>query len=254
MVVVVVLQYLILSYNIGLSVLWCCWLGGRKGIRPVKHCVVGCWYGYLSGARCRMQMCIWPSDPTATHCLLLQEIQIGFTFLVLADPSSPGQNSESHKWCSLTTLVNWHHLTNVFEAHCIHAVMLYKPVSAQLTNLDTNYQQQWLFLFWTLLVACKVNNIWNFMSKDDVTVGTDLDVQKTCHNERQKNSSGYNITSLLWNKCGQKIISINSIYWIDMTHSVEEINPLQGSVILTRLWHLRRHCLGIPNTNSPTPK
>jgi len=31
------------------SVLWRCWLGGRKGIRPVKN-----WRGYLSGARCRL--------------------------------------------------------------------------------------------------------------------------------------------------------------------------------------------------------
>jgi len=37
------------------SVLWCCWLGGRKGIWPVNNWVVGCWHGYLSGARC-----IWP--------------------------------------------------------------------------------------------------------------------------------------------------------------------------------------------------
>jgi len=29
-------------------------LGGRKGIRPVKNLVVGCWRGYLSGARCRL--------------------------------------------------------------------------------------------------------------------------------------------------------------------------------------------------------
>ena len=29
------------------SVLWHCWLGGRKGIRPVKNWVVGCWHGYL---------------------------------------------------------------------------------------------------------------------------------------------------------------------------------------------------------------
>ena len=38
-------------------------------------------------------------DTTATHCLLLQEIQIGFgfTFLVLVHPGSPGQNPESHK-------------------------------------------------------------------------------------------------------------------------------------------------------------
>ena len=34
------------------SVLWHCWLGGRKGIRPVKNWVVECWCGCLSGARC----------------------------------------------------------------------------------------------------------------------------------------------------------------------------------------------------------
>ena len=36
------------------SVLWRCWLGGRKGIRPVKNWVVRCWRGYLSAARCRL--------------------------------------------------------------------------------------------------------------------------------------------------------------------------------------------------------
>ena len=52
------------------SVLWHCWLGGRKGIRPVKNWVVGCWRSYLSGARCRLAY--GPADATATHCLLLQ--------------------------------------------------------------------------------------------------------------------------------------------------------------------------------------
>ena len=52
------------------SVLWRCWLGSRKGIRPVKNWVVGCWCGYLSGARCRLAYV--PLDATATHCLLLQ--------------------------------------------------------------------------------------------------------------------------------------------------------------------------------------
>jgi len=52
------------------SVLWCCWLGSRKGIQPVKNWVVGCWCGYLSGARCRLSH--GPADVTATHCLLLQ--------------------------------------------------------------------------------------------------------------------------------------------------------------------------------------
>jgi len=52
------------------SVLWRCWLGGRKGIRPVKNWAVGCWRGYLSGARCRLAY--GPADFTATHCFLLQ--------------------------------------------------------------------------------------------------------------------------------------------------------------------------------------
>ena len=60
-----------LIYNVFFpSVLWRCWLGSRKGIRPIKNWVVGCWHGYLSGARCRLAYC--PADTTATHCLLLQ--------------------------------------------------------------------------------------------------------------------------------------------------------------------------------------
>ena len=52
------------------SVLWLCWLVGRKGIRPVKNGVVGCWHSYPSGARCRLAF--GAADATATHCLLLQ--------------------------------------------------------------------------------------------------------------------------------------------------------------------------------------
>ena len=71
-------------------------MGSRKGIQPVKMWW-GAGIGYLSLARCRFVY--GPADPTATHCLLLHEIQIGFgfTFLVLAYPGSPKQNPESHK-------------------------------------------------------------------------------------------------------------------------------------------------------------
>jgi len=49
------------------SVLWHCWLRGRKGIRPVKKTwVVKCWHGYLSGARCRLAY--GPADTTTAHC------------------------------------------------------------------------------------------------------------------------------------------------------------------------------------------
>jgi len=51
------------------SVLWHCWLGGRKGTRPVKNWVVGCWRGCMGwGADFEYSL----ADATATHCLLLQ--------------------------------------------------------------------------------------------------------------------------------------------------------------------------------------
>ena len=46
-----------------LTTLWRCWLGGRKGIRPVKNWEVGCWRGYLSGVRCRLAY-----GPSWCHC------------------------------------------------------------------------------------------------------------------------------------------------------------------------------------------
>ena len=47
---------------------WRCWLGGRKSIRPVKNWVVGCWHGYLSGVRCRLAYV--PADATANSLSL----------------------------------------------------------------------------------------------------------------------------------------------------------------------------------------
>ena len=73
------------------SVLWRSWLGSRKGIRPVKNWVVGCWHGYLSGARCRLAY--GPADATATHVSCFSKIRTGFTFPVLAHPGSPGQRA-----------------------------------------------------------------------------------------------------------------------------------------------------------------
>jgi len=55
------------------SVLWCCWLVDRKGIRPVKNWVVGCWHGHLSGARCRLAY--GPADATACHSVSLASVK-----------------------------------------------------------------------------------------------------------------------------------------------------------------------------------
>jgi len=74
------------------SVLWHCWLGGRKGIRPVKNWVVGCWHGYLSWYRwVDLHMAQLMPLPLTVSCF--SKIQIGFTFLVPAHPGSPGQRA-----------------------------------------------------------------------------------------------------------------------------------------------------------------
>jgi len=72
-------------------------VGWQERHPACKKWVARCWHGYLSSARCRFAYV--PADTTATHCLLLQEIQIGFgfTFLVLAHLGSPGQNPKSCK-------------------------------------------------------------------------------------------------------------------------------------------------------------
>ena len=70
------------------SVLSCCWLGGREGIRPV-------WWGagvvicLERGADLHIAQLMLL--PLTVSCF--SKIQIGFTFLVLAHPSSPGQRA-----------------------------------------------------------------------------------------------------------------------------------------------------------------
>ena len=71
------------------SVLWRCWLGGRKGIRPVKTD----WWGagvvvcLERGADLHMAQLM----PLSLTVSCFSEIQIGFTFLVPSHPGSPGQ-------------------------------------------------------------------------------------------------------------------------------------------------------------------
>ena len=60
-------------------------VGWQEGHLVCKNWV-GCWHGYLSGARCRLAYV--PADATATHSLF-SKIQIGFTFLVPAYLGSP---------------------------------------------------------------------------------------------------------------------------------------------------------------------
>jgi len=71
------------------------WLGGWKGIQPVKMSV-GCWHSYLSGARCRfayadLHMAQLMPLPLTISCNSKSNsfYLVGFTFLVLAHWGSP---------------------------------------------------------------------------------------------------------------------------------------------------------------------
>ena len=100
------------------SVLWRCWLGDRKGIRPVKNWVVGRWHGYLSGARCRLAY--GPADATATHYLLLQWNPDWFTCLVPAHPGSPGKRVV--KCVCVTVKYTSHTFSFIFRQHRMHGL------------------------------------------------------------------------------------------------------------------------------------
>jgi len=53
--------------------------------------VVGCWHGYLSGAR--YKLVYGPADATATHCLLLHLNPDWLCLLVPAHLGSPRQRA-----------------------------------------------------------------------------------------------------------------------------------------------------------------
>ena len=71
--------------------LWRCWLGGRKGIRPVKNWVVGCWRGVCLEQGADLHMAQLMPLPLTVSCF--SKIQIVFTFLVPAHPGSPRQRA-----------------------------------------------------------------------------------------------------------------------------------------------------------------
>jgi len=73
------------------SVLWRCWLGGRKGIRPVKNWVVGAGVVICLEQGADLHMAQLMPLPLTVSCF--SKIQIGFTFLVPAHLGSPGKRA-----------------------------------------------------------------------------------------------------------------------------------------------------------------
>jgi len=73
------------------SVLWRCWMGGRKGIRPVKNRVVGAGVVICLERGADLHMAQLMPLPLTVSCC--SKIQIGFAFLVPAHPGSPGKRA-----------------------------------------------------------------------------------------------------------------------------------------------------------------
>ena len=73
------------------SVLWRCWLGGRKGIRPVKKWVAGVGMVICLEQGADLHMAQRMPLPLTISCF--SKIQIGFTFLVPAYSGSPGKRA-----------------------------------------------------------------------------------------------------------------------------------------------------------------
>ena len=72
-------------------VLWCCWLGDRKGIRPVKTEWWGTGVVICLEQDANLREAQLMPLPLTVSCF--SKIQIGFTFLVPAHPGSPGQRA-----------------------------------------------------------------------------------------------------------------------------------------------------------------
>ena len=85
--------------------LWRCWLGGRKGIRPVKNewWVAGMVICLEQGADLHTAQLM----PLPLTVFCFSKIQIGFTFLVLAHPGSPGKRAVKRACVCVFYMVSW---------------------------------------------------------------------------------------------------------------------------------------------------
>ena len=100
------------------SVLWRCWLGDRKGIRPVKNWVVGCWVVICLEWGAYLRMAQLMPLPLTVSCF--SKIQIGFTSLVPAHLGSPGKGPLNGCVCVCVTGVVVRHPC-IFNWWCLTA-------------------------------------------------------------------------------------------------------------------------------------
>ena len=99
------------------SVLWRCWLGGRKGIQPVKKLSGGvlAWLSVWS----EMQTCIWPSW---CHCYSLSLASVKSRLVLLPTRVVPDKKPLNVCVCKLLrkrTRFTWHASISALP-HCVN--------------------------------------------------------------------------------------------------------------------------------------
>jgi len=126
------------------SVLWRCWLGGRKGIRPVKNEWWGAGMVVCLEHGADLHMAQLMPLPLTVSCFSL--IQIGFTFLVPAHPGSPGQRAIKlrARACVRACVVSFFHLFRKKQAGWMVQSFFGRTPFSHLTSVN------WLLLLLVL--------------------------------------------------------------------------------------------------------
>jgi len=103
------------------SVLWHCWLGGRKSIRPVKNLSSGvlAWLPVWS----EMQTCIWPSW-CHCHSLSLASVKSRLVLHFWYQPNRVVPDKGPLNGCLCNELVFYQKQTNIFSRSCTIIVLV----------------------------------------------------------------------------------------------------------------------------------
>ena len=96
-------SYLLTILTYCLLCFWCCWLGGRKGIRSEKTEWWGAGVVICLERGADLHVAQLMPLPLTVSCF--SKVQIGFTFLVPAHPGSPGKRAVKRVCLSIYLLV-----------------------------------------------------------------------------------------------------------------------------------------------------
>ena len=136
------------------SVLWRCWLGSRKGIRPLNE-----WWGagmvicLERGAHLHAAQ-LMPL-PLTVSCF--SRIQIGFTFLVPAHPGRPGQRAVNGCVCKMLLLQDRSQLRRVHLPKTIEHLKIFNNARETEVSIVACCFHRWLWLNSVCVPCCSAD-------------------------------------------------------------------------------------------------